>query len=100
MSPLGSMSGGFYSKAGGVPLGVRAGFPEPAGARPWERVPGGLVQPRERHVDVFVAGRWERGLAVALRHEPSGWRVLVAYVLSPGGVREEWVDEAAVRPRS
>lgn len=93
------MSGGFYSRPGGIPLGVRAGYGERADARPWESPQNpGVVEPRERHVDVLVIDDWRQGLAVAFRHEDEGWRVRVAYVLE-GVVREEWFPLTHVRPR-
>ena len=96
---MADMSGGFYSRPGGTPLGVRSGHLEAEGARPWEQPQGAaLVEPRDRHVDVLVIDEWNQGLAVALRREGEGWRVRVAYVLS-GVVREEWFDLAHVCPR-
>ncbi|RYI20454.1 hypothetical protein EVU97_14575 [Dermacoccus sp. 147Ba] len=95
------MSGGSYGRRGrGIGLGERAGIPEPEDARPWENVPAPLVQPRDRHVEVLIAEQWHQGLAVALRRDPAGaWRVLVAYVIAPGVVHEEWVEQRQVRTR-
>lgn len=99
---VGAMSGGSYGRRGrGIGLGERAGIPEPQSARPWENAPPApLVQPRDRHVEVMINDEWHQGLAVALRRDPAGsWRVLVAYVLAPGVVHEEWVEQHQVRLR-
>ena len=96
------MTGGMYSKRGpSVPLGVRAGHPEPGDARPWEASPPPaveLVAPRQRHVLAHVVEAWHEALAIAVRRDGDGWLVLVSYVL-PGtfATHEEWVRGDRVR---
>ncbi|RHW45564.1 hypothetical protein D1832_09320 [Dermacoccus abyssi] len=67
---MSDMTGGFYSRPGGIPLGVRFGHSERTDARPWEKPePFGLIEPRERHVSMLVIDEWQQGFAVALGDE-------------------------------
>jgi len=89
------MAGGMGHKERSLSLGERAGLPaEPC---PWE-TPGGTIEPRNRHVWVYIVEEWVQGLALELvRDADRSWRVKVACVIAPGRVHYEWVPQSRVK---